>query len=174
MKLSKFFAIVVCGVAISSASARAGSFEIGVGANYWHSLKDAITIDSGEKFDEDGLGWMISTRWMWNDYMGLGIEVEQSPDSYVALEEKMYAPSAHLIIGKGIYLGFGAGTYYYDGDFYSDPWYNLRLGIKMNLLPFLALDLNANYRTDSFNKLDNVKDVDSESLTFGAAVRLIL
>ena len=36
------------------------NFQIGVGANYWVAIEDA----ADESFDEDGLGWMISARYM--------------------------------------------------------------------------------------------------------------
>ena len=146
-----------------------GGVEIGVGANYWYSLKDAVHED----FDEDGLGWMISTRWMWTDYVGIGLELERSPDNFVELEKEMYAPSAHLIVGKGLYLGLGVGCYYYDGDFYEDTWYNLRAGVKVEVIPHIFLDINANYRADSFSELKGAKgDIDGETVTAGAAIRI--
>ncbi len=145
------------------------TFEIGLGANYWYSIKDAVD----KKFDEDGLGWMVSSRWMWTDYIGLGLEFERSPENFVALEDYIYAPSAHLIVGDFIYLGFGIGCYYYDDDFYDEPWYNVRAGVKTKILSPLVLDFNVNYRADSFDKIKDVADeADGETLTFGAAVRL--
>lgn len=146
-----------------------GGFELGIGANYWYSVKDAVN----EKFDEDGLGWMISSRWMWTDYIGLGFELERSPKNFVAVEDYMYAPSAHLIVGKGLYLGFGVGCYYYDGDFYDDAWYNIRVGVKAEIVDPLLIDINVNYRADSFKEVGDVVDeADGETLTLGAALRI--
>ena len=50
------------------------NFQIGVGANYWMALEDAVD----ESFDEDGLGWMISARYMATPYFGFGLELERS------------------------------------------------------------------------------------------------
>lgn len=154
-----------------ASAANSGGFEIGVGANYWYSIEDAIDKD----FDEDGLGWMLSTRWMLTDYFGLGFELERSPDNFIALEESMYAPSAHVIVGNKLYIGFGVGCYYYDGDFYENEWYNVRAGIKIELLPSVMVDLNVNYRADKFDELEDLDDnVNAETLVFGGALRIAL
>ena len=145
------------------------NFQIGLGANYWVALDDAVD----QSFDEDGLGWMISSRYMFTDYLGIGLEVERSPDNYIQFEDPVYCPAAYLILGKGLYGAVGVGTYYYDGDFYEDVFYALRVGIAAELLPHIILDINANYRSD---KWSNVKDADSEvdtdNVILGAAVRL--
>ncbi len=152
----------------TSAFAKSG-FEIGIGANYWYSLDDAVD----KSFDDNGLGYMISTRINIADYLSIGLELERSPDNFIALEKEMYAPSAHLILGDWIYVGLGAGTYYYDGDFYDDYWYNLRAGIKLQLLPSIVLDINANYRMDSWKDMGTVKnDIDTDNVIAGAAIRL--
>ncbi len=175
MKIKTILSLAVAAAVVVGAEtslAGNGGFELGVGANYWYSLDDAI--DSDHEFDEDGLGWMISSRWMWTDYLGLGFEFERSPDNYVALDDYVYAPSAHLILGGGLYLGLGIGYNYYDGDFYEDPFYNVRAGIKTRFVSPFIIDINLNYRTMSF---DDARDVfnhslDTDTLTLGAAVRI--
>lgn len=171
MKLTKTFilsALVALTLLPISTYAKSGGFEIGVGANYWYSVEDAID----KEFDEDGLGWMLSTRWMFTDYIGLGFEFERSPDNFIALEDPMYAPSAHLIVGDKLYIGFGVGCYYYDGDFYENEWYNVRAGIKIELLPSVMIDFNVNYRADDFDEIEDLdKNIDAETLVFGGAVR---
>lgn len=162
-------ALAACLAAPATFAKSSGGFELGVGANYWYSLKDAVHED----FDEDGLGWMISSRWMWTDYVGLGLELERSPKNFVELEKEMYAPSAHIILGSGLYIGLGVGCYYYDGDFYEDTWYNLRAGIKVEIIPHIIFDINANYRADSFSDIKGAKgDIDGETVTLGGAIRI--
>ena len=76
-------ALLALALAVPPLQAEDGSnFQIGVGANYWVALDDAVD----ESFDEDGLGWMISTRYMATPYFGFGLELERSPDNYVALK----------------------------------------------------------------------------------------
>jgi opacity protein-like surface antigen len=46
----------------------------------------------------------------------------------------------------------------------------LRAGIDFAILPFLSLDINANYRFNDWEKLDK-DDVDTNTIRLGAAVR---
>ena len=169
-KFIRLFAVVaiVAGISVTS---QAGHIEVGVGANYWYSLDDAVD----QSFDEDGLGWLVSTRFMFSDFLGIGLELERSPDNFIQFDEPMYSPAAYLIVGNGIYGALGVGTYYYDGDFYSDCWYALRVGLKIPILvDSLVLDINANYRCDSWGDIEDAKDdIDTDNVILGAALRLV-
>ena len=167
--LPSLFLLAALALCAPGAARAAAGFEIGLGANYWYSLDDAVE----KSYDNKGLGYMISSRIMFSDYLGVGLELERSPDHVIALEEELYAPAAYLIIGNWIYAGLGIGTYYYDGDFYDDTWYALRAGIKFNLFPHLVLDINANYRMDKWKDMGHVKDdIDTDNVIAGAALRL--
>lgn len=156
-------------LALPSRGASDSHFEIGVGANYWVAIEDA----ADESFDEDGIGWMISTRYMATPYFGIGLELERSPDNYVQFDEPIYCPAAYLIVGKGLYAALGVGTYFYDGEFYEDVFYALRAGIKAELLPSIILDINVNYRVDEWSGIRNVDDdIDTDNVILGAALRL--
>ena len=158
-------------VAAEAKAAYGGDFEIGVGATYWYSIDEA----KDKSFDRDGLGWMISSQFPLSKAFAIGLEVEQSPDNFVFLDERLYLPSAYAIIGDGIYCGLGVGTYYYDGDFYGDVWYALRAGFKVPLLGNgLVLDVNVNYRVEDWDGIkDATDDVDTDTLMIGAALRLV-
>ena len=157
---------------VTEAMAAYGSgFEIGAGATYWYSIHEA----TDQKFDRDGLGWMISSRLPLSDFFAIGLEVEQSPKNFVFLEKHLYLPAAYAIIGNGIYAGLGVGTYYYDGDFYGDVWYALRAGFKVPLISdSLVLDVNVNYRAENWDDMKDITDkVDTDTLMIGAALRLV-
>lgn len=160
-------ALLICS-AVSNAMA--SGFELGVGANYWYSIDEA----KEKSFDRDGLGWMVSSRIMFSDVFGIALEIEQTPDNFVALEDKMYLPAAYAILGNGIYLGLGVGTYYYDNEFSSDPWYALRAGFKIPIISrSLLLDINVNYRVENWDGIKDVSDnIDTDTLMIGAALRL--
>lgn len=169
MPMKKALAIALFAViaAFAPVAARAGGFEIGVGANYWYSVKDAVD----DSFDRDGLGWMITSKIMF-DYWGIGLEYEKSPDNFVSLEEPVYYPAVYLILGNRLYAAAGIGTYYYDGDFIDDTWYSFRVGIEGPfLLPCLTIDINANYRIEKWSEM-NKRDFDSDNIILGAALRL--
>ncbi len=160
-------ALVLGGTELQAADS---NFQIGVGANYWVAVEDAID----DSFDEDGLGWMISSRYMFTPYFGLGLELERSPDNYIQLEEPIYCPAAYLIVGKGLYGGLGVGTYFYDGEFIEDVFYALRVGLAVEIVPHLILDLNVNYRVDKWSGIKEADDnIDTDNVLFGGAVRLM-
>lgn len=168
------FVLAALAASLMAADAMAGyggDFELGVGATYWYSIDEA----KDKSFDRDGLGWLISSRFPLSKAFAIGIEVEQSPDNFVFLDERLYLPSAYALIGDGIYCGLGIGTYYYDGDFYGDVWYALRAGFKVPLVGrALVLDVNVNYRVEDWDGIkDADDDVDTDTLMVGAALRLV-
>ena len=156
--------------AVPGAASAGDNFEIGVGANYWYSIKEA----KDKSFDRDGLGWMLTSRIFLTDVFSIGLEVEQAPENFVFLEDKLYLPAAYALVGNVIYAGLGVGNYYYDGDFYGDVWYAVRAGFKIPLFsPGLMLDVNVNYRVEDWDKMKKAKAaIDSDTLMVGAALRL--
>ncbi len=164
-------ALVAALLAAAPSAATAGeSFEIGIGANYWYSIKEA----KDKSFDRDGLGWMLTSRIFLSDFFSIGLEVEQTPEDFVFLEDKLYLPAAYALVGNVVYAGLGIGNYYYDGDFYGDIWYALRAGFKIPILSrSLVLDVNVNYRVEDWDKIKKARDdIDSDTLMVGAALRL--
>ncbi len=167
----KLFAVIAAFVLLAGVSSvLADGFEIGVGANYWYSIEEV----EDQAFDRDGLGWMITSRVPLAKYLAIGLEIEQTPENFAFLEDKLYMPAAYAILGRGIYIGLGVGTYYYDGDFYSDVWYALRAGLEVPILTrHLVLDVNVNYRVEEWSGIKEADDfVDSDTLMIGAAIRL--
>lgn len=162
--------LAVLALTAARVNAADSNFQIGVGANYWVAVEDAFD----ESFDKDGLGWLISTRYMATPYFGIGLEVERSPDNFIQLDKPIYCPAAYVILGKSLYAALGVGTYYYDGDFYSDVFYALRAGIAIEIIPQIILDINANYRVDKWSSIRDVDDdIDTDNVILGAALRLM-
>lgn len=157
-------AVVVC---VSSARAES---SLGLGAHYFR------TVDSLDKpFDEDGLAPVISYRADLIPLLMLQLDGVLYPDGYAGSEKDVFSPQAFLLVGSGIYAGVGVGTLYADGDFSDSPFFALRAGVTLALFPALHLDINANYEFsnwDGINKLD--KNVDSDTVTLGAALRFLL
>jgi hypothetical protein len=163
-------AATIAAVLAVATSANAKSFEIGAGATYWYSIDEA----RDRSFDRDGLGYSLSCEIYLTDYFAVALEVERTPEDFVFLEEELYLPAVYAIVGDGVYLGLGAGAYYYDNEFYDDYWYAIRGGFK---IPFfgggLVLDININYRSENWDGIKEVKEkVGSDTLMAGAALRL--
>jgi hypothetical protein len=146
-----------------------GESRIGVGAHYWRALDD-IEI---EDIEEDALAWVFAYQYRPAPLIGVEADLELLPDEFAGAEERVWAPQAYLIVGSVVYAGLGIGIYYTDGEWADDPFYALRAGLDLELLPGLHLDVQANYRFEEWKNLSEVADdVDTDSVTLGVGVRL--
>lgn len=142
-----------------------GSSQIGGGVNYWVAV-DNIDV---KNVDDNGFSYLVSYRYQ-GDLLGLGVDVEMLPDRF---GEDTYAPQAYLTLGKAVYVGAGAGYVYSDGDFAEDPFFSLRAGLNLEVLPGLNLDVYGQYRFESTQDLkDEATDIDTDTVFLGAALRL--
>lgn len=141
---------------------------VGLGVHYLKTIDD---IDGD--FDEDGLSYVASYRFKPVDLLAIQAEIEMYPDEFLGLRERMFAPQGLLILGKAIYVGAGIGVTYYDGDFSSEPFFLLRAGLEIELLPSFSIDIHGNYMFTEWNDLDEVDDdLDTDTITIGAAARI--
>jgi hypothetical protein len=143
--------------------------RIGGGAHYWKTLDN---LD--EDFDEDGISWVASYQYR-ADLIGVGIDVGWKEKGFGGSTADVFEPQAYLILGAGLYAAAGIGGYYSDGDFADDPFYFFRAGFDIELLPSLRLDIHAVYRFETWDNLsESGTDIDSDTVTLGAAVRFAL
>jgi len=145
--------------------------RFGVGAHYWTALDD-IDVDDVK---EDGFAYLVSYQLRPASLIKFGIDVEMLPKDFGGSDKNVYAPQAYVILGNTIYAGLGVGTYYTDGDFSKDAFFNIRAGLDLCLLPFIYLDINANYRFENWDDIKTLdEDISSDTITLGAAVRIEL
>lgn len=146
----------------------AGRHQVGVGAHYWTSLKN---IDvSG--VDKNGFSYLLAYQYHYG-WVGVEANVEWFQKGFGGAAHDVYQPQAYLIVGKMLYAAAGIGGYYTDGKFADKPFYALRAGVDIPLLPLLHLDLNANYRFENWDDLGTGgKDIGADTVTLGAAARL--
>jgi len=171
MKKNIIKAAIICTVLLTAFFAHAAGQDhrLGIGANYWKAIKDIDTDD----IDENGISWLATYQYTPGNPLSLEIDVELFREGFAGSTENVYAPQAYLIIGCKLYVGIGAGIYYCDGDFADDPFYALKAGLDIKLLPSVFLDINANYRFNEWEKLNDViSDVKSDTITLGAAIRV--
>ncbi len=144
--------------------------RIGVGANYCHTIEE---IKESSEFNQDGISWYASYQLKPVWLLFFEAQLEQMPDGFMAAPERVYAPQAYAGIEfLFVYAAVGVGKYYTDGDWISDPFYNLRAGLNLGLLPFLKLDIYGAYRFSDWKELDIKEDVKADTVTLGAALRL--
>lgn len=150
-------------------SSFAGEHRIGGGVNYWYSIDDLKGDDYD--FDRNGFG-IIGSYQYWAGLIGIEIDVELLPEHF---GETALAPQAFLLLGHTLYAGIGIGTTYADGDFANEPFYALRTGLCLELLPRIYTDFYATYRFNDVAEIENsVDDIDTDTLFLGAMVRLAL
>lgn len=153
-------------------AAEAGEHRLGFGVHYWKTL-DEIEGSLGDGIDDSGLSQLFSYQYLPGPFLKLEATVEYFPDGFGGATGSAYAPQVFLIVGRGLYAGIGVGITRSSSfeDDWSDPFYGARVGYELPILPRLDLDLNANYRFDSWSELEGY---DSEVLTFGAVLRITL
>lgn len=138
--------------------------RIGGGVNYWRMIDD-IDIDN---IDKDGLSYLVSYQYRMA-LVGLQADVEFLPDMF---GDDAIAPAAYVLVGAGIYAAAGIGIINLDGDFADDPFFALKAGLDLEVLPEIYLDISASYRFNSDVKLeDAIDDINSDTVFLGAAAR---
>ena len=109
--------------------------RFGGGINYWMTLED-IKVDD-KKFDKCGVAYLASYQY-WPSLLGLEFDLEFLPDRF---GETALAPEAFILFGRSIYCGAGIGIIYSDETFAEEPFFALRAGLNLELLPDLYADL---------------------------------
>jgi len=155
---------------LASAPAALAGHSIGVGANYWKTLND-IEVEDVTNIDETGLSWLASYQYRPEGLFKLEIDLEYYPE--LAGEKTLWSPEAFVLVGGTLYAGAGVGIYYSDGVFNNSPFFMLRAGLDFAILPFLSLDINANYRFNDWDSFDT-SNLDTDTIRLGAALRFSL
>jgi len=139
--------------------------RIGGGVNYWVAIDD-IHVDD---IDKNGLSYLASYQYR-ATLIGLQADVEFLPDLF---GENAVAPAAYLLIGSAIYGAAGVGIVNYDGEWADDPFFALKVGLDLEVLPSIYLDISGSFRFSSKYDLgDAVDAIDTDTVFLGAAVRL--
>jgi len=142
--------------------------QFGVGAHYWTTVKNIDVND----VDKNGFSYLAMYKYRYG-WVGIEADLEWFKKGFGGSTEDVYQPQAFIILGKVIYAGAGIGGYYTDGKLADKPFYALRVGLDIPLLPILHLDVNANYRFENWDDLSTEgKSIDGDTVTLGAAARL--
>lgn len=166
--------IIVGLMTISAATAGGENWRLGGGAHYWRTIDE---IEDDSEFDEDGLAYLASVQWQGARFLKLEGTLEFFPDGFAGATNNAIAPQAFVVVGSVIHADLGVGTVYssdFDDDF-TEPFYVLRAGLDLELLPRFYLDLLASYHFVDWDRIDEADDdVDTDTVTLGAVIRLEL
>jgi hypothetical protein len=161
-----FAAVVLVGMT----GAASADHAIGAGANYGRTMGE---LKDDPSFDRSGLSYYISYQYKPVPVFFLEAQVERMYDGFLGAPETVYAPQAY--VGAKLLFLYGAvglGKFYSDGEWANDFFYALRAGVDLTLLPFIHLDINANYRFANWSDLKE-KDINTDAIMFGAAARFV-
>jgi hypothetical protein len=164
---------IALGLALAFASLNAAEAQVehrlGGGFHYWRAVGDVAR--SGFDIDRSGLAPVFSYQLVPRGLLYFGLDVEFFREGFGGATSSAVAPAVYVLIGRGLYAGVGIGVTAssdFDGNF-SDPFYAARVGLNLELLPRIYLDVNLNYRADAFAELQGVN---TDSITAGAVVRI--
>ena len=161
------FSLILAFVALKSPAEAKNLQRIGAGVHYWASLEDIIIEDS----DDDGLAVMLSYQYQFVKLFTIEANLEFMGKGYAGSSQTVIAPQFYGLIGRGIYGGVGLGMSYTDGAWANSPFWALRAGFDLELFPSFFLDLNLNYRTETWELNELEDDVRLQTITAGAILR---
>ncbi len=162
-------AALVALAAMTANPAQAGEHRLGFGFHYWKTVDELADQGFGD-IEDDGLSQVFSYQYLPGGFLRFEFDVEYFDKGFGGSTTRAYSPQFYVLVGRGIYAGVGVGATYSSGlaDDWSDPYYAARAGVDLLMLPKFHLDINANYR---FNAWDQLDEVDTETLTLGAIAR---
>jgi len=152
--------------------ALAGENTLGAGIHYWRTV-DELRDDGVGDIDSKGTSGVLSYQHFPGGPLGWEIDLEYFDKGFSGSTDEAYAPQVYLVLGHHFYAAVGVGVTYSSGleKSPSDPFYAGRLGMSVLLLPSLSLDINANYRANTFKGLGNAE---TDTVTLGALLRVTL
>jgi len=140
--------------------------RLGGGVNYWTSVKDLDFDD----LDKNGFAYFVSWQKR-SDLLGFDLTLERMPDRF---DSSAWAPQGYVILGRRLYAAAGAGITYADSSFADEPFFALKAGLDLQVIPGLAVDISANYRFNDRAELrDRDTKISTDTVFLGAAVRLV-
>jgi hypothetical protein len=156
--------VAILALSIWPMTARAGG-RLGGGVHYLHNLGD-IKEESG--LDENAFS-ILGSYQLSGGLLSFEADLEYVFDLF-GTGEAAWMPQAYVLAGGLIYGGLGIGISYFDGDWSSDPFYNLRAGVDLPL-GGMDLDMYATYQFWSDEDLKGLTGDDLNSVTFAAVLR---
>ncbi|PID57553.1 hypothetical protein CSB45_06915 [candidate division KSB3 bacterium] len=167
-KYTEWFLGLICAMVCLEVTAFAENLHrVGAGIHYWASIED-ILIDEA---DDDGLAVILSYQHQFLKLFTLEADLEFMGKGYAGAPEAIVAPQCYALVGRGLYAGTGVGISYTGGEWNETPFWAVRAGFDLELLPSIFLDLNVNYRTERW-ELHLLKDeLTLKTITTGAVLR---
>ena len=169
-RTSRWICVLALLAAGFAAPAMAGEHRIGGGLHYWQSVNQLDDNFPDFEVQDDGFSEVVSYQYL-AGFLRFEAAAEYFDKGFQGSRDWAISPQVYVLAGRGFYGGLGVGVTYSDfaNGSWSDPYYIAKAGIDFLLLPKIHLDVNADYRFLKWEDLDNY---DSDTITFGATVRV--
>lgn len=141
--------------------------RLGAGLHYWASIEDIII----EEAADDGLAFMLSYQYQIAKLFTIETDLEFMGEGYAGAPSTVFAPQMYALIGRGLYGGLGIGINYSDGNWADSPFFALRAGLDLEIVPSIFLDINVNYRSEKWDFGNLGEDIQLKTITLGAILR---
>ena len=163
---------LLLGAALAATPAEAAERRLGIGIHYWETF-DGLPSSSGlEDIEDSGQSLVLSYQSGSRFLFRYQIDLEYFDDGFSGSTEAAVAPQFFLVAGGTVYGAVGLGVTISDGldDDVSDPFYMARVGLDIGILGAVDLDINATYRFEDWDALEDL-DLDTDGYTLGAVAR---
>lgn len=159
-------------VLIAAWSPAEAEVRVGGGIHYWTAVGN-IEVNN-INITDNGTSFLGSVQFVPGGLFKLEGNLEYFTEGFGGANAGAIAPQAFVLLGSGLYGGLGIGVTYNDelqDSKWSDPFYIARVGLDIEVLPKIHLDVNANYQFNSFTQIDGAN---KDSITLGAIARIAL
>ncbi len=140
---------------------------IGAGIHYWRAVD---SLDS--EFDQDGVSYLLTYQGALVPLVKYQVNIEILERGFAGSKHTVYAPHAVATVGQWLYAGAGVGILYASNRFANKPYYLLRVGLDVPILPKLRLDINTSYHFSEWRGINRTdSQAESDIISLGTALR---
>lgn len=86
--------------------------------------------------------------------------------------ETVLLPQMFVAVGDDFYAGLGTHYLIEDGILIDDPQFSLRAGVDLEILPYIFLDISADYHFDDWRELKEEEAFSKDDVVWGGALRI--
>lgn len=99
-------------------------------------------------------------------------EMDLLPQDLTADPESVLLPQMFVAIGDDLYAGLGTQYLIENGVLIDDPQFSLRAGVDLEILPYIFLDISADFRFDDWRELNEEDALANGEVVWGGALRI--
>ena len=99
-------------------------------------------------------------------------DLDLLPADPTADPDTVLLPQMFVAVGDDLYAGLGTHYVIEDGVMIDDPQFSLRAGVDLEILPYIFLDISADFRFDDWRELNEEDALTNGEVVWGGALRI--